>query len=99
MSRADTAGSSPSRVASASERLTLLESHLRSGERMKVVVTMNLGPDVMPLLEERKEFDVRVIDVAVPHTVLTRPNSSSFGQRIGLANANGSCRMCLEQQA
>ncbi|GJE86538.1 D-glycerate dehydrogenase [Phanerochaete sordida] len=31
-----------------------------SGERMKVVVTRNLGPDVMPLLQERKELDLVV---------------------------------------
>lgn len=58
MSPSDAAGSIHSGPASASERLTLVESHFRSEKRMKVVVTRNLGPDVMPLLQEKKELEI-----------------------------------------
>ncbi|EKM56475.1 uncharacterized protein PHACADRAFT_253620 [Phanerochaete carnosa HHB-10118-sp] len=60
MSFSDAAGSLHSSIASASERLTLVESHFRFGKRMKVVVSRNLGPDVMPLLQERKELELVV---------------------------------------
>lgn len=48
---------------SASDRLTVVASHFRSGSRRKVVVTRNLGPDVMPLLLERPELDVRIFSI------------------------------------
>ncbi|KAI0074971.1 hypothetical protein K474DRAFT_1763732 [Panus rudis PR-1116 ss-1] len=49
--------------ASAQDRLTSITSHLRpssTGKKYKVVVTRDLGPDVMPLLLERPELDVVV---------------------------------------
>ena len=56
MSPQDSFGLSHSKAAPAVERLTLLSSHFR--KPLKVVVSRNLGPDVMPLLEERKELNV-----------------------------------------
>ncbi|KAH7921567.1 hypothetical protein BV22DRAFT_1049529 [Leucogyrophana mollusca] len=41
------------------QRLTSVASHIRNN-RYKVVVCRNLGPDVMPLLEERSELDLVV---------------------------------------
>ena len=43
------------------ERLTSVASHLASkmSQRHKVVVCRDLGPDVMPLLLNRPELDVR----------------------------------------
>ena len=46
---------------SPSERLETIASHLRQpamSNKLKVVVTRDLGPDVMPLLLDNKELDV-----------------------------------------
>ena len=48
---------SSSSMTSASARLTSISSHLRP--RRKVVVTRDLGPDVMPLLRAREDLEVR----------------------------------------
>lgn len=40
-----------------SDRLQSIASHI-TGARPKVVITRNLGPDVMPLLQTRKDIDV-----------------------------------------
>ncbi|KAH8827031.1 hypothetical protein DL96DRAFT_1464876 [Flagelloscypha sp. PMI_526] len=46
---------------SVSRRLSHLTAHLSSGaQKLKVVVSRNLGPDVMPLLENRKELEIVV---------------------------------------
>lgn len=46
-----------SSMIAASARLTSISSHLRA--RRKVVVTRDLGPDVMPLLRAREDLEVR----------------------------------------
>ncbi|KAI0316068.1 hypothetical protein OF83DRAFT_1060957 [Amylostereum chailletii] len=51
----------PSSLVSASSRLTSIASHITSNSpRLKVVVSRDLGPDVMPLLQERKDLEVVV---------------------------------------
>lgn len=46
-----------------SRRLTSIVSHVSA--RQKVVVCRNLGPDVMPLLEQRREIDVGLLGIPV----------------------------------
>ena len=44
-------------------------------KRLKVVVTRDLGSDVMPLLLNNPEFDVQIVDVDVPSS---NPRLTSF---------------------
>lgn len=69
-------------------RLTSVVSHL-SSPRYKVVVCRNLGPDVMPLLENRHELDVclcTIFDLVVNMLVA----SWLSGRRTAHAIENGS---------
>lgn len=44
-------------LSASTQRLISVVSHLNS-QRFKVVVCLNLGPDVMPILEARAELNV-----------------------------------------
>jgi hypothetical protein len=62
---------SPTSLESTRHRLTHVISHLRT-TKMKVVVCRDLGPDVMPLLRERPELDVRLIMPRISWYILNR---------------------------
>ena len=57
---------------SARIRLTAITSHLRPSQRLKIVVSRNVGTEAMGMLLERPELDVSALIVDTVPEILTR---------------------------
>lgn len=73
---------------SVASRLSSIASHLKPS-KPRVVVCRDLGPDVMPLLTDRTDIEVRKRLGPLLLLSLIHEGSSSYGHKIACVKENG----------